>query len=449
MVAAVSGGSDSVALLELLRELSDAGAVVVAGVAHLNHRLRPDAELDVAFCRDLAGRAGLPFETDAIDVASAAREQRCSVEVAGRRIRYAFLERARVRLEAGRVAVAHTRDDQAETVLLRLLRGTGTRGLRGILAARGTVVRPLLDTGRDDLREYLRGRGQQWHEDATNSDLGHPRNRIRHELLPLLRSKYRPSVAVLLARAADIALEDDAYLERLAVGVASQVMTVAGGQVRLDVSGFTALPLALQRRAARLALDAAGCTRRPRLADIQRVLAACENPRQAPCRIAGVAMERFSEKAVLLISGPAIEGGRLPARKLAAAGAVDLPECGSGCRLRVEGPIKDEYPSAVGPFRVVLAASALQWPLVVRGWLPGDRMRPKGLGGAKKLQDLFVDRKLPRPERDRTPVVADGTGRIVWVVGHAVADGVEAAAIAGDVVILSFERPAGAGPEAL
>ncbi len=195
MVAALSGGSDSVAQLLLLCDLAAAGHLVLAGAAHLNHQLRPDAARDEQFCRALCARLGVPLMVATAPVPALAAEARVSIEVAARRVRYAFLERARIACDAAVVAVAHTADDQAETVLLRLLRGAGPRGLRGILPVRGTVVRPLLDCTRAALRADLTRRGETWVDDATNADVAQPRNRVRHELiLPLLAGRFQPAV---------------------------------------------------------------------------------------------------------------------------------------------------------------------------------------------------------------------------------------------------------------
>ncbi len=234
---AVSGGGDSVALVHLLAELADAGHLVLAGLAHLNHQLRPDAARDEEFCHALAGAVGVPFDAARVDVAAVAATARSSPEVAARQVRYAFFDEVRTRRAAAAVAVAHTRDDQAETVLLRLLRGAGTRGLRGALPSRGGVVRPLLTCGRDELRAYLRARGAAWVEDETNADTAILRNRIRHDLLPRLVRDYQPGAPRILARTAELAHDDDAYLSAVADTAAAAVTSKKTGGVCLDVPG--------------------------------------------------------------------------------------------------------------------------------------------------------------------------------------------------------------------
>jgi tRNA(Ile)-lysidine synthase len=448
VVAAVSGGGDSVALVHLLRELETAGHVVLAGVAHLNHQLRPEAGSDEAFCRALAGAAGVPCDVARADVGVAAAAARVSVEVAGRDARYAFFEDVRVARGAHAVAVAHTRDDQAETVLLRLLRGTGTHGLRGALASRGGVVRPLLTCGRDELRAYLAARGVAWLEDTTNTDTALLRNRIRHDLLPRLVRDYQPGAARLLARTAELAHDDDAYLTAAADTAAGAVSSNQGEGWRVAAAALLALPPAIGRRVVVLTLQRAGATRAVRLADVERALDTCRSAQAAVCRVAGVTVERFSAEVVLFSRGDAPAGRPMPPRTLEVPGQVEVPECGAGWRLRAEGPIKRQSAPKPSRHRIVLDAAQGLGPFTVRGRRRGDRLRPVGLGGTKSLQDLFVDRKVPRNERDRTPVVVDAAGRILWVVGLALDEAAAAVEGADDVVVLNFERPDGSGPEA-
>ena len=447
VLAALSGGADSVAQLLLLSDLAADARVVLAGAAHLNHRLRPEADADEAFCRALCERLGVPFVSLAADVAALATEQRTSVEAAARRARYAFLEEARQSLDADRIAVAHTADDQAETVLLRLLRGAGTRGLRGILPVRGRVVRPLLGCSRADLRADLAARGEAWREDATNADLALPRNRVRHELLPLLTAHYQPAVTRLLARTAEVADAEDALLEALAAEAATTVVKRLAVGVAICRSRLRALPLALARRVARRTLEAADAPRAATLADVEAVLAVCSRHGPRAALAAGLRVERFSADAVLLIRTPASPpAAPLPVRTLVVPGAVDLPELGPACRVRAERPILWTGEGGGAGMRVALTGT-VPTPLVVRSRRPGDRLRPVGLGGSKKLQDLLVDRKVARSRRDLVPVVTDATGRILWVAGHAADADAVAVAPASDVIVLTFEPPDVPGSE--
>ncbi|MGE0814516.1 MAG: tRNA lysidine(34) synthetase TilS [Vicinamibacterales bacterium] len=436
-MAAVSGGSDSVAQLVLLRDLAATGLLELAGAAHLNHQMRPSADRDEAFVRDLCRTLGVPVVVDRQPVPDLAVTWRCSPEVAARRARYAFLDRARTSLAADRVAVAHTRDDQAETLLLRLFRGAGTRGLRGIPALRGAIIRPVLECSHAELRSYLVACGISWVEDETNRDLSQARNRVRHELLPLLAAGYQPAIVRVLARTADVAAAEDRFLEELAAEAEARAVRATPHGVALAAAALASIPLALRRRVVRRALAAAGARHAPDLADVDRTLAVASGA-LAGTDVAGLRVERFSSGAVLFTRGAAA-GQPLPDRVLPVPGHVELPELGAGCRLVAERPISGKG-RAAGRHRVVLRGD-IPGPLVVRSRRPGDRIRPVGLGGSKKLQDLLVDRKVPRQGRTRVPVVADATGRVVWVVGHATAAAAAAAAGASDVIVLTFDQP--------
>jgi tRNA(Ile)-lysidine synthetase-like protein len=213
MGVAVSGGADSVALLRLLLELREAWGVVLS-VAHFNHQLRGKAsEADEKFVSKLAAQYDLPFFVAREDVAGTAREKRANLEEMARRMRYVFFERLVSEGQVDRVAVAQTADDQAETVLAHILRGTGMAGLGGIHPEAGVVFRPLLKVRRGELRTYLRTLGQRWREDATNRDVKRTRARIRRKLIPFLEKEFQPAVVEHLCQLANLAREEDAWLE--------------------------------------------------------------------------------------------------------------------------------------------------------------------------------------------------------------------------------------------
>jgi tRNA(Ile)-lysidine synthase len=245
-----------VALTLLLRDLARAVGFSVVSLAHLNHRLRPTAGRDAQFCADLAARLGLPIVVESIDVQGYAGSQRLSVEDAARRLRYDFLHRAAGRVEADRVAVGHTRDDQAETFLLKLMRGAGLTGLGGIYPRRGAIIRPLLDVARTDLRSYLESRGHSWVEDETNEDLDNPRNRIRGRVLPELDRAYGSATSPAIARAAALIREDGAYLDDVSERRYVEISALLPDGVELDASALMADPVPIQRRVLLKALRA-------------------------------------------------------------------------------------------------------------------------------------------------------------------------------------------------
>ena len=445
VAVALSGGADSVALLFALREIAESECFVVAGAAHLNHQLRgTEADADAQFCRDLAARLGVPIDIECIDVAALARDTGTSVEHAAHTARYAFFDRAAARLGATAVAVAHTKDDQAETFLLRLLRGAGPRGLGGIHPRAGIVVRPLLETSRSDVREFLRAAEITFREDASNADLAIPRNRIRHELLPMLDARFSPGIVDALDRAAAIAREDAEYLEDAARAAAGRLISQTARGVELDAEALIAEPPAIARRVIRLAQQmVAGHERFVGFDAGEAVRRFAVSKSTGQLDLPGHRVNRRGRSLVL--TGSRGREKPLPVRNfmyaLAVPGQVAVPE--AACAISADskqvpsGRSADEMWHLAGrSHEAVIEARRLAAPLAVRNRRPGDTFRPLGLNGRKTLQDFFVDAKIDRFEREITPVVVDSAGQIVWIAGHALAEEFRVTAATRDVVIL-------------
>jgi tRNA(Ile)-lysidine synthase len=301
VLVGVSGGADSVALTFILRALSEHGGFSLAGLAHFNHQLRATAVRDQAFCQQLAGELHLPFLTERADVAGYAETQRISLEDAARRLRYDFLERTAAQGGADRIAVGHTLDDQAETVLLKLARGAGLAGLGGIYPQRGTVVRPLLDVTKGELQSYLRDSGRAWIEDETNVDLENPRNRIRHVVLPELERAY-PGASRAMARASEAAREDVKWLEERAQAVFAGLAQPVADGLQLDVARLTVEPKPIVRRVLLIALRAL-CGNREIGLDHIRVAEEVLNGSQPGADLPGARLELRREMLVLSQQG--------------------------------------------------------------------------------------------------------------------------------------------------
>jgi tRNA(Ile)-lysidine synthase len=302
LLIGLSGGSDSVALTLLLQELARSDAFSVVSLAHLNHQLRPAAGRDEQFCRAFAVHAGLPILVESIDVKGYAASQRLSLEEAARRLRYDFLHRAAGRVEADRIAVGHTRDDQAETFLLKLIRGAGLTGLAGIYPRRGAIVRPLLDVARADLQSYLEERGQTWVEDETNQDLDNPRNRIRRLVLPELDRAYGSATTPAIARAAALIREDAAYLDEASERRYMDVSVLLPDGVEIDAAALATDPAPIQRRVLLKALRAVSGNREVGLDHVDgalKVLSGACGPMDAP----GSRVELRRGKLVLFHQG--------------------------------------------------------------------------------------------------------------------------------------------------
>jgi tRNA(Ile)-lysidine synthase len=456
VLAAVSGGPDSVALFHLLRRLARECGFVLAGLAHLNHGLRgEESDADEAFCRELAARYRLAIEVDRRDVAQMARDERVSTEVAARRARYDFFADAAERLKVDRIATGHTRDDQAETFLLRVLRGAGATGLAGIRPRRGPVVRPLLDVRRDELLAFLASLGQGYRTDSSNRDLRIPRNWVRHRLVPLLTGHLNADIVEVLAREATVLRDEAVFLDRLANDAAATLETaLPERRVRLDAKALAGLPVALARRVVRQALARTENPQFHGFDHVEQVLALARpvGDRSA-ADLPGVRVERNGASVVLYNRG--VLSRRVPPAfryELPVPGRADVPE--SGCvvtaapRSRAFRQIvaKQEFDNDLDV--ALIDASAADGGLAVRSRRPGDWIRPLGLRGRKKLQDVLVDRKVPRCERDRVPLVVDAEDRILWIAGHMVSQDACVTDRTRSVVVLKLIRIGEEGDEA-
>ena len=305
VLVGLSGGADSVALTHILLDLSQHGGYTVAALAHFNHQLRPTADRDEAFCRGLAAQLGLELQVERTDVGEYARSQRLSVEDAARRLRYAFLVKAAGRCAADQVAVGHTLDDQAETVLFKLIRGAGATGLGGISPRKGVIVRPLLDVTKRELTGFLTERGIAWMEDETNGDLSNPRNRLRQVVLPELERTY-PGASRAIARAGESVRTDAEWLDQLAEALFMTVSHRTPTGLELDVQRLTTEPRPIVRRVLLMALRVVSGDREVGLDHIRAaedILGRSSGGTDVP----GARLELQREKLVLSLQGASLK----------------------------------------------------------------------------------------------------------------------------------------------
>jgi tRNA(Ile)-lysidine synthase len=445
VLVAVSGGADSVCLLDLFRRLAEESSFPLA-VAHLNHALRgTESDQDEEFVASLAADLGLPFHSRKL-LPGSLEHSPAGVEAAARRVRYEFLREMARLTGSGRVALGHTRDDQAETFLLRLARGAGTRGLGGIYpVVEGLLIRPLLHAGREEVESYLGGRGLPWRTDSTNADPRRTRNRIRSRLLPLLREELNPEIAAVLARTTEILREEEEYLSDVTRHLANRLLRHESGRVILSIPAVRVLPPALRRRLLRRALhEAAGTNDRTPSPGFEAVEALEDLARAgrhgAAVQLPGgwAARVFYSELWILEDEMPAGLDSEIP---LPVPGEAALP--GLGLRLkawRMEGVPHPDLRGGGVPDRALLDADSLPAPLVVRSRRAGDVFRPLGCPGESKLKTYLIDRKVPRPARERVPLVVSGS-LIAWVVGYQIDDRCKVTPDTRRVLVLSKETP--------
>ena len=417
LVVAVSGGADSVALLHLLAALADLSLQLV--LVHLNHCLRgAESDGDERFVRELAAMLDLPLVVRRVDVQELSSSQRLSLEEAGREARYGFFREVAQSHGARLVALAHHLDDQAETVLLRLLRGAGGEGLGAMrpLSADGTLVRPLLGASRREIEAYLRHQALAWRNDSSNADQSFLRNRLRHELLPLLKG-YNPAIVERLSVTAETLAADETVLERVTDAAFGCWGRVEQGRVVLDRSGVSreeaGIRLRLYRRAIRLLQ---GDLRRIGYRHLQAidhlVLGERANARlQLP---AGVQVTG-SYRTLRFSMVTAVDEWQDYDLLIDGLGSYPLP--GSGL-LTIVPATPDAAGAGAG---VLLDGRAWPFPWQVRPYRPGDRFIPSGMTGRKKVKDFFIDRKIPLDERRRVPLLCCGH-TILWLCGMRLAE---------------------------
>lgn len=429
VVVAVSGGADSVALLDILASMKEYRLCLV--VAHLNHRLRgAESDGDEAFVRDLAARYGIPCEVAGEDVLALSRARKLSLEEAGRLARYRFFDSLAEKYAASAIALAHHADDQAETVLMRLLRGAGGGGLAGMAPKSGHYVRPLLHVCRSAIERHLAARGLSFRTDSSNRDTAFLRNRIRHELLPLLTS-YNPSISGRLADTGEILASDEAFLAQIAEERFASLASMKGEELSLPLEGLVGEPRALVLRILRRAiLGVKGDLRALAYRHIAAVERLLSTPKaHAALSLPGGVVARKSYGAVRFTAS-AMESFAPYDVMIEGPGTYPLP---GGYELAVEPALPPSEWSRDEKLVAFIDRHAAPFPWTVRTFRPGDRIRPLGVGGTKKVKDLFIDRKVPLDERRRIPLLFAGM-TLLWVAGIQRADVALVAAGAGEAL---------------
>ena len=414
LIVGVSGGADSVALLDLLATLPDFPLILI--VAHLNHCLRgTESDGDQQFVQQLAAQYQLPCELRQVNVRLLAQQQRLSLEEAGRTARYAFFDELKNRYHASAVAVAHHSDDQAETLLLRLLRGAGTTGLAAMAPRNPAgIIRPLLGISRQELRAHLTDRRLGFREDSSNTDQTYQRNRIRHQLLPLLQ-EYNPAITQRLSATASLLGEDETLLLHCSETAYRQLARSGNGWNALARGELGQQPRPLRLRLYRMAIESL-------LGHQQRL-----------------ELRHYQLLDQLLLEGSTGAGLNLPGKLVATLTAEQLLfapnqllQPAPPCSCIITGP--DSYELGNGlTLTVGQAQPPLSWqglngttsyfdtteapfPWQVRPIAPGDRMELLGSTGSRSIQDLLTDLKLPRHLRRCLPLICQNN-RLLWLAG--------------------------------
>lgn len=420
VTVAVSSGADSVALLRVLLELRFELGIVLT-VAHFNHQLRgDDSDADEEFVAELARQHDLLFFAGRANVREHAAANKLSIEHAAREMRYQWSCALAREQHFDAVATAHNSDDQAETVLMKFLRGAGTRGLAGIhpvLIRDGMpIVRPLLETSRAEIEGYLHSLNQPWREDHTNRDSRHTRNRIRHELLPLLERDYNPNLRQLLSETAEIARDEEAAWEVLAAKCLDRWhqdgrRLLLQDQPSGNPSEFLSESVALQRRALKCFLERHGIAIEFHHVESVRL---CAHRDGSVVSLPGGWQAKREGHWLELISPSttAEKPGGSYKYCLPLPGRCAIPEAG----IVLQATIVPSEAAALAPRGSLLCLAKIGPNLLIRNWLPGDRFRPAHTGSKEKLKRLFSEKHIPADQRPLWPVALAGA-QIVWVRG--------------------------------
>ena len=424
VLVGVSGGPDSVALLHSLVTLGPQWSLRLV-IAHLNHQLRgATADQEAAFVGRLSESLGIPCEIGSRDVARHGTEHKLSLQEAARVVRYAFFDEVAAKYSAGKIALGHHADDNAESILMHLLRGTGPLGLTGIPPVRhGRIIRPLLSLTRKEILAFLEQTGFEYVKDRSNLNTKYLRNRIRHELLPQLEERYSRNTVGALNRLASILRdEEDYWNQEVRRTLRDLVLDHTPDRLSLMARGLSDLHPALLRRVIRHAvLSLKGELRRLGHIHVEAVarLIAAPSPSGQVDLPLGLRVIRDREEVSFLLGPP----------QQTVVFEYDVPrmqttlirEIGIFLRLSVWDSREVSRPKDYPPSTAFLDFTAVRFPLKVRNFRNGDRFRPLGMAGSQKVKTFFINHKVPRSKRLRCPILLSGE-KIIWVGGYRIDD---------------------------
>lgn len=418
VVVGISGGPDSTVLLHTLSLLKEKYKIEI-WAAYLDHCIREDQTKEKEWVRELSRELNISLLSDSIDVPLLAEKKSLSLEFAARKARYNFLEHIANRVGATRIAVGHTASDQAETILMRLIRGSGIDGLSGIPFVRGKIIRPLIKIFRWEIEDYCKRHNLTPVEDSSNRDLSFFRNSIRFDLIPFLQDHYNPRVVETLSNTADILQVDKDFLERITFRAQKKVIEKkTDRRIVLDVQKLSELHLAIRRRVIRYTIEELkGDLEGVEYTHVNKALNLGENEGAKTVDLPGnLKVHRQYDR---LIIEKDKESTSPFSKSLKIPGRTKLPEINMAFEAKLTSKRPRSFPT--DPYQAYLDFDRISHPLIVRPRKEGDRFKPLGMQGGKKLKDFFIDSKVPRRRRDNVPILVSGND-ILWVVGYRIDD---------------------------
>jgi tRNA(Ile)-lysidine synthase len=412
VLAGLSGGPDSVCLLTLLNRIREKFHLTIHAV-YVNHNLRPrETGQEISFCRDLCERTGISFVLKSIDVAAHAEQFRMNRQEAARELRYRAFEEAAFEVGADRIALAHNADDQIETFFMRLLRGSGPQGLSGIPPKRGKIIRPLIETERTAIEKFLDAEKIPFVVDSSNLDSHYRRNRLRKFLVPELKA-LNPNLAVTLLNTVSILQEEERFFSIMVTkALMKMISRKTDEKIELFMSPMEVMDTVLLRRVLRRAIEETRGLRGIGYVHIEAIIKLIRSGSPGDRLYLPKGVRVIRGYSLLIITSAPI--ARIQEYELLPPAELAIREAGLVIRSSIEEAAPDFGDRKAS---VVLDADTVRFPLRVRARRNGDFFFPFGFGKRKKLQDFFVDEKVPRDERDSVPVVLSGDD-IVWIAGH-------------------------------
>lgn len=421
VLVAVSGGPDSVALLYALLEIKDEFDLDLC-VAHLNHKLRGrESDKDQKFVKNSAQKLDLKFFSKSIDVKKEAKKMKLSLEEGARLVRYRYLENLADKIKADKIAIGHQADDQAETFLMRLLRGAGGLGLSGIPPRRGKIIRPLIETRREEIEKFLKEKSQSYRTDSSNLLPNYFRNKIRLSLLPQIKKNFSPRIVDILTRTSDIISLQQQYIEKKCEEILRFICkTKMKDKIVLDLKKFINYDISLKREMIRLCVKELNRDSTDLSFDsIERILDLIQKEKSG--RRVKLTRNTWAE----------VTGGNLAIyieKKKQHAYPISLPGEKNlrslGMRIRSEIISRSSLPEKIkskGEEVAFLDWEKLKGPFTLRSRKPKDKFKPLGMQGTKSVADFLIDMKVPRYERDEVMLLTT-RGKIAWIVGYRISD---------------------------
>ncbi|MGE5328443.1 MAG: tRNA lysidine(34) synthetase TilS [Deltaproteobacteria bacterium] len=438
IVVGVSGGPDSLCLLYSLNELKEKLGIELF-VVHINHCIRGEsANQDELFVNNYAHELGLEVHSERIPVKQIAKKDKLSIEEAGRAARYDCFQKYLKLLGANKIAVGHNMNDNVETFLINLIRGTGLEGLKGIEPIRDNIIRPLIETGRDEIENYCKEKGLKPRTDETNVDPAFTRNRIRNGLIPYIKENFNPNIINSINRTVEIIYNENLFTAIVSEGYYNGcLISDDEDSIKINIDKFNELHAAVRKRIVRRVLGKLkGSTKGIEKIHVEQVLELARKAKTGKvCRFGGDVEAKIEYESLIFLKKKP-ESSKDFCYNIDIPGEIEIPELNAYLSIKVVN-IRDIKEINNKSSICLLDRKKLDGLLQIRNRRMGDRINPYGMKGTKKLKDFFIDEKIIIEQRNKIPVIADEQ-EIIWIIGERYSEKYKITKETEEVVILEY-----------